>query len=241
MLGWLRPVTGHLALQTRANVLGHLWHTLRWPAYQTGLLATLLLTFGGGLLAPFRSTFLLHNVLLPAAQLPLIHLFTGLSSLVVMPLAGRLSDRVSRFTLFAAGSGLAIGAVLAYTHLGPAPLWQVVLLNVVLFIGIMSRLVPAMALNTSLPGPADRGAYLSLTSSMQQLGGGLAAVAAGLLVPQATLSSPLRHFPLLGYVAAASFMLGVLFVYRVSQLVAHQPVADSTGAEVAVLAATLAE
>lgn len=243
VLAWLQPVTGHLALQVRQNALQHLGHTLRRPAYQTGLLATLLLPVGGGLLAPFGSAFLIHNVQLAPAQLPLVYLCTGLSSLVVIPLVGRLSDRVSRFALFAAGSGLAIGAVLVYTHLGPAPLWQAVGLNVVLFVGIMSRIVPAMALTTSLPDLADRGAYLSMTAAMQQLGGGLAAVAAGWLVTQATPGSPLRHFPLLGYVAAAAFVLGVLLVRRVSRLVAHQPPASPAGAatEVAVLVTTLAE
>lgn len=149
----------YLALQTQTNVLSHLWHTLRRPAYQTGLLATLLLTGGGGLLAPFGSAFLINNVHLASAQLPLVYLLAGLSSLVVIPLVGKLSDRVSRFKLFAAGAALAIGAGLVYTHLGPTPLWKVSLLNALLFSRTMSWIVPAMALNTSLSALADRGAY----------------------------------------------------------------------------------
>ena len=241
VLRWLRPLKGHLALQVRIKALQHLWHTLRQPAYQLGLFTTLLLTVGGGMLAPFSSAFLINNVRLTQAQLPLLYLLTGLSSLLVVPLVGQLSDRVSRVKLFAAGSVLAVGAVLAYTRLGPAPFWQATLLNVALSSGIVGRVVPAMALNTSLPAPADRGAYLSVTASMQQLAGGLAAVAAGQLVTQPTPTSPLVHFPVLGYAAAAAFALCIPLIYRVNQFILRMPVSESKPEGIEVLATSLAE
>ncbi len=238
---WLRPLRRHLTLQVHANPLAHLGHILRRPAYQSGLLTMLLLTVGGGLLSPFGSAFLVHNVRLPPAQLPPLYLLTGLSSLLVVPLVGRLSDRMSRAKLFAAGSVLAAGAVLAYTHLGPAPFWLATLLNVLLFSGIVSRVVPAMALNTSLPAPADRGAYLSVTSSVQQLAGGLAAVAAGQLVTQPTPTSPLLHFPALGYATAAAFVGCIPLVYYVNQTVRRKPKQDPPAVALEGVATTLAE
>lgn len=238
---WLRPLRGHLTLQVHTNPLARLGYILRRPAYQWGLLTMLLLTVGDGLLPPFCSAFLVNNVRLTPTQLPTLYLVTGLSLLVAVVLVGRLSDRMNRAKLFAVGTVLATGAVLAYTHLGPAPLWLATLLNVLLFSGIVSQVVPTMALNTSLPAPADRGAYLSVTSSMQQLAGGLAAVAAGQLVTQPTPTGPLLHFPALGYVTAVVFGLCIPLVYRVNQAVRRKPTEETLTVGVAGLAATLAE
>ena len=88
--------------------------------------------------------------------------------------------------------------------------------------GIMSRMVPATALNTSVPEPKDRGAYMSVTASLQQVSGGLAAVGAGLVVTQAGPHSPLAHYNWLGYIACVVFVVCLLLVYRVSRLVARQ-------------------
>jgi predicted MFS family arabinose efflux permease len=230
----MRPVNRHLGLQSDANAFAHLWHTVSTPSYQTGLLATAFLAVGGFLLMPFGSAFLINNVKIDPQQLPLIYLCTGVASLLIMPVIGRLSDRVSKFRLFTVGSVLAIVTVLIYTHLGPTPLWEVVAINVVMFMGIMSRMVPATALNTSVPEPKDRGAYMSITSSLQQVSGGLAAVGAGFVVTQASNTSPLVHYNVLGYLATGVFLACIFLVYRVSQLVARKqrPVAAAAPAPV---------
>ena len=80
----------------------------------------------------------------------------------------------------------------------------------------MCRMSPAMALNSMVPKPQDRGAYMSLCASLQQTAGGLSSVAAGLIVYQPTQSSPLQHFDILGYVAMAIFILCIYFVGRVN-------------------------
>ncbi|RTQ48179.1 MFS transporter [Hymenobacter gummosus] len=224
----MRPVDKHLGLQSDTNAFAHLWHTVSKPDYQTGFMAMIFLAVGGFLLMPFGSAFLINNVRIAPEQLPLIYLCTGFASLLVMPLIGRLSDRFSKFALFTVGSGIAIATVLIYTNIGPSPLWLVITLNVIMFMGIMSRMVPATALNTSVPAPKDRGAYMSVTSSLQQVSGGVAAVGAGMVITQADSHSPLLHYNVLGYVATAVFVLCLLLVYRVSRLVARRQPATPT-------------
>ena len=219
----LQPVTGHLALQpVTGHPFQHLWRTVTNPAYQTGFAATALLSVGGFMLMPFSSAFMVNNVHLTQQQLPLVFMLTGVSSLITMPLIGRLSDRIDKFTLFVVGSGLAIVIILLFTRLGPAPLWQVTVLNVLMFSAIMSRMIPAMALNASIPGPQDRGAFMSVNSSLQQVAGGIAAVVAGLIVTQRTPTSPLEHYDTLGLIVAGVVGGCCLLVYRVSQLVKHR-------------------
>ena len=109
--------------------------------------------------------------------------------------------------------------VLIYTHLTPVPFWVIVLMNVVMMIGIMSRMTPSMALSSALPEPQDRGAYMSINSSVQQIAGGVAAAAGGMIVVQKDNFSPIEHYDTLGYVIVCISMISIYFVYRVSKLI----------------------
>jgi len=215
----LKPINEHLKLQTKKHPLLHLWHTIKKKNYRVGFLATAMLSMGGFMLMPFTSAFLVNNVAIAQTQLPVIFLFTGIASIIIMPVIGKLSDKFDKFKLFAVGSFIAMIMVMIYTNLEPVPVWLVIIINMVLFMGIMSRMVPATALNSAVPDMVDRGAYMSVNASLQQMAGGLAAIFAGLVVVQPTKTSPIQHFDILGYVMVGFILLCLYFVYRVSVLI----------------------
>lgn len=215
----VKPLTSHLLLQTKKSPLVHLWSTIKKRDYRIGFMATALLSMGGFMLMPFTSAFIVNNVHISQAQLPIIFLFTGISSIIIMPVIGKLADRIDKFKLFTIGSVIASIMVVIYTNLTVVPIWQVIGINMILFMGIMSRMVPATALNSAIPDMVDRGAYMSVNSSLQQLAGGVAALFAGLIVVQKGENGPIEHFDILGYIMVVFFALGVYFVYRVSRLV----------------------
>ena len=214
----MQPITKHLELQSDKSPFLHLWHTLSNKNYQIGFAAIAFLSVGGFMLQPFGSAFLVNNIHISHLQLPMIFFFTGLSVLIIMPIVGKLSDKISKFKLFTAGSALTMVIVIIYTGLGPVPLWQIVGLTMIMFMGIMSRMIPATTLNTAIPEMKDRGAYMSITSSMQQIAGGIAAVCAGFIVHQETKTSPLENYDILGYVIAAVTFCTILLMWRVNQL-----------------------
>lgn len=211
-------ITKHLELQSDKSPFLHLWHTLSNKNYQIGFAAIALLSVGGFMMQPFGSVFLVNNIHISQENLPMVFFLTGLSVLFIMPIVGKLSDRVNKFKLFTAGSILSVIMIIIYTNLGPIPLWQVVVLTMIMFMGIMSRMVPATTLNTAIPEMKDRGAYMSITSSMQQIAGGIAAVSAGFIVHQETKSSPLENYDILGYVISVLTLFTVFLIWRVSQL-----------------------
>lgn len=215
----MKPVDHHLAIQSDKSPFLHLWHTLSNNTYQTGFIATAFLSIGGFMLMPFGSAFLINNVQITQQQLPLIFMFTGIASIVIMPLVGKLSDRIDKFVLFTGGSVLAIIMVIIYTNISPIPLWQVVVINMIMFMGIMSRMIPVTTLTTSIPDMRDRGAFMSINSSLQQMAGGIAAICAGFIVTQPAKASPLQHYNILGYVVAAVIVVCAFLVYRVNVLV----------------------
>lgn len=215
----LKPLTTHLGLQNDKNPLQHLWHTIRKRDYRIGFYATAMLSMGGFMLMPFTSAFIVNNVGIAQEKLPIIFFCTGISSIIIMPIIGKLSDKVDKFKLFAVGSSIAMVMILIYTHLTPVPIWIVIVINMIMFMGIMSRMVPAQALNSAIPESYDRGAYMSINSSLQQLAGGSAAMFAGFVVVQQTKTSPIEHFDLLGYVMVGIILLCLFLVYRMSQMV----------------------
>ena len=144
---------------------------------------------------------------------------TGASAFFVMPLVGKLADKFDKFKIFFIGSFATIVIVPVYTHLPVVPLWIVLLINVTMFAVIMSRMGPFQALNSMIPQPAFRGAYMSISSSLQQMAGGLGIVIASSIAYQPTPTSPLQNFDVLGYVVIGLSVFAVLLVYRVSKMV----------------------
>ncbi|HMI06391.1 MAG TPA: MFS transporter [Flavobacterium sp.] len=215
----MQPVNKHLELQSDKNAFLHLWHTLSNKNYQVGFSAVAILSVGGFMLQPFGSAFLVNNIKITQEQLPVIFFFTGIAVLFIMPVIGKLSDRINKFYLFAGGSVLSIIMVIIYTNLPPIPMWQIIVINMVLFMGIMSRMVPATTLNTGIPDAKDRGAYMAITSSMQQIAGGVAAVCAGYVVHQQTKTSPLENYNILGYIIACVTLLSIFLIFRVHKMV----------------------
>lgn len=216
---WLHPLRGHLELARKGNPILHLWNTIKKKDYRVGFMAIALLSMGGFMIMPFSSAFLVNNVLIPQDKLYIIFMFTGISSVLIMPYVGYLADKFNKFKLFTAGSIIAACMILIYTNLEVVPIYVVILVNMVLFMGIMSRMVPATALSSAVPELSDRGAYMSIISSLQQLAGGLAAIFAGLVVVQPTPTSPIQNFDILGYVMVVLVVLCIFLVYRVSQII----------------------
>ena len=214
----LKPLTEHLKLINNKNALQHLLQTIKKKDYRIGFLATALLSMGGFLIMPFSTAFIVNNIHIAQSQVAIIFFFTGIFSIIIMPIVGKLSDKYDKLMIFGIGTIIAIVMVVIYTHLSPVPIWLVIIVNIVLFIGIMSRMVPATALNSAVPDAYDRGAYMSINSSLQQFAGGIAALFSGLVVVQKSKNSPIENFDVLGYVMVVLMLLCFYFVYKVNRL-----------------------
>ena len=214
----LNPLTEHLKLINNKNALQHLLQTIKKKDYRIGFLATALLSMGGFMIMPFSTAFMVNNIHIAQSQVAIIFFFTGIFSIIIMPIVGKLSDKFDKLLIFGIGTIIAIVMVVIYTHLSPVPIWLVIIVNIVLFIGIMSRMVPATALNSAVPDAYDRGAYMSINSSLQQFAGGIAALFSGLVVVQKSKNSPIENFDILGYVMVILMLLCFYFVYKVYRL-----------------------
>jgi predicted MFS family arabinose efflux permease len=92
------------------------------------------------------------------------------------------------------------------------------LINIIMFTGIMSRMVPAGALTSAIPQPQDRGAFMSVNSSVQQLSGGVAAAVAGSIIVE-NPDKTLAHFDTVGYVTVGAMVVAAVIMYFVNRQV----------------------
>lgn len=217
----LQPLTLHLTGAAKTNPVEHLVRTATRGRYIAGFSATILLATGGFMLMPFGSTFLVQNLGIPMAKLPTIYLVTGLTSIFAGPLIGRLSDKVGKYPIFVAGTAIGAVTVSWYTGLTHASLGFVIGLNVVLFVAISSRIIASAALTSALPDLKDRGAFMSISSSLQQLSGGVASWVAGLIVHQATPTSVLEGYSTLGWVVVGAMLITVGLMFNVQRIVSR--------------------
>lgn len=220
----LQPVNAHLgaAGTGQHSALRHLLQTVRISRQQLAFALTALLTTGGFMLMPFASAFVVHNVGIPLDHLPLIYLVTGICTLVFSPMIGRMADRVGAMPVFYTGCVITIAMVAFYTHLGPSPIWVLILVNVVMFVGIFSRMIPAQATLAGVPAPEQRGSFNAINSALQQLAGGAASLLAGHLVHIGP-DGHVNDFPVVGYVVIGSTLIAALLM---RQLVRGTPKAS---------------
>lgn len=213
---YLKPVDEHLKHRVDRKAFHHFWATITNSDYTLAFATTALLSTGGFMLMPFASAFTVQNLGIDMTHLPMIYLITGISAMVMGPLIGKATDHFGKFPTFLFGGILSIIMVVIYTNLGITPLWLVILVNAVLFVGIFSRMIPAQAMMSAIPEPQNRGSFMAVSSSLQQIAGGLSSVIAGAIV-FVTASGKIEHFDTLGYILVGTTLTTMVMMYVISK------------------------
>jgi len=222
---YMKPVADHLKVPQQHSAYDHLRHTVTEPRYLLSFVSVLFLATGGFMLMPFSSAFTVNNLGISLHDLPIIYLVTGIATIFVGPLVGKAADAFGPLRVFFMGTALTIVMVLIYTHLGVSTLTLVTIINVVLFIGIFSRMIPFQVLMSQVPAQTQRGSFNAINASISQLAGGLASLVAGHIVQQGA-DGMLHHYDIAGYVVVGTSLLACFLMWRVQRgISARAPVA----------------
>jgi predicted MFS family arabinose efflux permease len=217
----MQPVDAHLRLKQDGNAFLHLIATVGEPRYTLAFAVTTLMATGGYMLMPFGSAYMVHNLGIDMADLPVLYLVCGLFSVVTGPLVGWASDAFGKYPVFIFGSVVSVIMVLIYTHLGHVSLATVTVVYVLMFVGVFSRMIPSQALMSAIPEPSQRGSFNAVCASIQQLSGGLGSALAAAIIAENREGS-LIHFDWLGYILVATSIVSVIAMYFVQKSVAER-------------------
>ncbi len=168
----------------------------------------------GYLVIPFISQYLVKNVKLLESQLSLTYFFGGLFTFFTSRMFGTLSDKYGKHRMVYILGPLSLIPIFMITNLPQSSLTVVLTVSTIFFILISGRFVPVMAIITGSVSKADRGAFMGINSSLQQMAMGLASVLAGLIVSY-NVSGEMDHFNIVGYI---SMFMTLVFIYCASRV-----------------------
>jgi MFS transporter, DHA1 family, inner membrane transport protein len=175
-------------------------------------LFTVCLIFGSFTIIPFLSPSYVANGGMKETELPYIYLLGGICSIISAPLFGRLADERGKQKIFRMLAAVNIIPILFITELRPSPLIVLLLISSFFFTTMSGRMAPAQAIITGAVKAEQRGGFMSLIASLQNLAIAGASVVAGLIVER-TPDGHLIHYNYVGYIAVF-FTLVSIYVSR---------------------------
>ena len=208
------PVRAHLVAGGERNALAQIRAVFGEANHLRIFAFSALLVFSGFLVFPFIAPYLVTNVGVSEAQLPLVYLVAGIAALLTARLVGGWSDTLGRRAVFAWCAAATAIAALATTSLPRSPLLVAALVLMLMFAASSARMVPAMALITSGAEPRLRGSVMSFNASIQQLAAGAASFVASLVVGRSA-GGELTRYWMIGILSAAGTLSCIALARRV--------------------------
>ena len=178
------------------------------------LLAGFILVMAHFLIIPFISPYMIKNVGLTQLEISYQFFFGGAATIITSPIIGRLTDRYGVMKVFVVVMLLSYIPTLIITHLTVVPLAVALTYTTLFFIFGSGRMISPNTIITAAAPVDNRGSFMSIKSSLQQLAIALASYLSGALVYIG--SDGLYH----GYhwVGYSSIAFSVIAIYLVSKL-----------------------
>ena len=220
LIAWLiPPVNKHLQQQdmpTR-NPLHVLTDIFKTPNQMRALTLSIVLMTGHFCIIPFLAPSLVGNIGFSQDNIFLIYLVGGILTIFSAPLVGKLADRRGKYPVFVIFALFSLIPVWLITNLWPMPLWAVLAISGLFFISVNGRMIPTQAIVSSVTSPQQRGGFMSINSSMQQLASGVAANIAGAIVYQ-TAEGRIEHYNWVGWFSIILIVCSVFLAGRVKPI-----------------------
>ncbi len=188
---------------------------VRPPHLRAFLLTSM--TMGASMIViPFMAPVLVANYGIAPAELSWIYMAGGAATFFTARIIGRLTDRFGAKRVFRVLALASIVPIMFVTHMPALSLLAMIVLFPLLMIANSGRFIPLQALMTTVPKPAERGAFLSVNSAVQSLGVGLGAWLGGALLSSGP-GGAILGYGTNGWVAAGVTMLAVVWIGQVGR------------------------
>lgn len=178
----MEPLKKHLSESTSKRRFSESLSIVKNPKYWNVFGNNSLIVVGDIMLLTFDSLYMSTNLGFDIEQVPLVYLVTGGVTLVFGPIIGRLADHFGKYKVFLAGSLLTATCFLVYSNIESLSFGGIIAIHILIFIGINARMVSSTSLGMSLPKVHERGSFMAMDTSIQQLAAGISAAAVGSIV-----------------------------------------------------------
>jgi MFS transporter, DHA1 family, inner membrane transport protein len=210
----LPSMTGHISTVQQRRPFAVIENILQDKNQQMGLFFGVILMVGHFTIIPFISPYMVANVGFSEKDLTYIYFVGGICTFFSSPFIGKLADKYGKLKLFTIFGLLALLPIFLITNMPRLPIAWALVITAMFFVFASSRFIPANAIITSLVSPQQRGGFMSISASLQQLASGFAAFAAGLVVSKSA-TGELLNYEYVGYVA---ILVSILCVFIAQKL-----------------------
>ncbi|MDF9827128.1 DHA1 family inner membrane transport protein [Ereboglobus sp. PH5-10] len=198
------------AFAPASNPWGQMRDIVTHPVHRRCFVLTIALVFGGASVIPLMAPAMVANAGIPEDDLFLIYLCGGAVTFMTTPLIGRWTDRCDKVRLIGVFSAIAICAVVLLTNLPRVSLVPALMAATFFTTTMSSRFGPTMAMIANAVEARYRGGFMSVNAAVQQAGGGLATMCAGLLVSSDPETGRLVGYSYVGIMSV--FFMGVTYL-----------------------------
>jgi predicted MFS family arabinose efflux permease len=193
------------------NVLGNI---LSNPNQRKAITLMMVIMFGHFSIIPFLSPYMVANVGFEESQLAYIYLFGGAMNMVASPMIGRWADKYGKKIVFQIFVAISTIPVFFITHMPEVALWVALIATTFFFVMSGGRFIPAQAMVTATVEPENRGSFMSIVSSMQQLSAGLSSYIAGMIITKQP-DGALQNYHWVGAISIVSALFTIFLVTRI--------------------------
>jgi predicted MFS family arabinose efflux permease len=221
-------MTGHIKKDNREPAFSPITSVFIVPEQRSVLLFSGLLMMGHFLIIPFINPYIEFNKGFSKELIPMIYLFGGIASLAGAIFLGRYSDRVGKLPIFLWSVFLSMFMVLIITKMPNVHFSIVLCFFALWFVMATSRAVTAQAMISEMVKPEQRGSFMSVNGSVQQLGSGLAALSAGAIV-FTEKSGKISNYNWVGYLSILVLLFSMILAHIVFKKIdraKNEPVAE---------------
>ena len=212
VIRYVPKMTDHIKpMEKRGHPMESLILVIKNREQRSALLFAGLLMMGHFLIIPFINPYIEFNKGFSKSMIPMIYLIGGIASLFAALYLGRVSDKIGKLPVFLFSVFFSLFMVILITRM-PDVHYSVLLGFFALwFMLATGRAVTSQAMISEVVTAEQRGSFMSINGSIQQLGSGLASLTAGAIVITEP-SGKILNYNWLGYLSAAvlmsSFFLG---------------------------------
>jgi predicted MFS family arabinose efflux permease len=184
-----------------------------WNHIKSFILITFMM-FAGFSVIPFISPYMVSNVGMTELELSYLYIFGGGATFFTARIIGFLTDRFGKYRVFAIIASISMIPIYLVTNLPKVNLFSALVVSTSFFIFVSGRFIPALSLITSSVKPQNRGGFMSLNSSFQQLASGFASIFAGIII-QKNIDGTLSNYQYVGYFAICSTLIAIFIAGKI--------------------------
>ena len=217
---FIPPITKHLQNVDngqKQNPLHILTDILKNPNQVRAITLSGVLIMGHFVIIPFIAPSLVSNIGYSQDNIFLIYLVGGALTIFTSPLVGKLADKRGKYPIFVIFALLSFVPIWLITNLWIVPLWFVLIIAGLFFIAANGRMIPMQAMVSSVVSPQQRGGFMAINSSVQQLSTALAANIGGMMVYQVP-DGRLENYSLVGYLSITLIGISIFLAKKLKPI-----------------------